>query len=180
MTRLLVLDCETGGLDPSTDALLSVGLVDWQDGAVLRTEEIMIDPEGLACHAKALEVNGIDLEVHCAYSVPRAYAARKITDFCRPMGRPWIAGHNVAFDISFVRRLFTPEELRKVFSHRPLCTLQILGYLGHAGKIPDGIGKLDQAITYFGLEMPAGKRHSALADALATAELYSKLLQVVR
>ena len=45
MTRLLVLDTETGGLDPETDALLSVGLVDWRDGLVTRKLEILVDAE---------------------------------------------------------------------------------------------------------------------------------------
>lgn len=175
----MVMDCETGSLDPFTGALLSVGLVDWADGEVLRTEEILIDPEGLACEEKALQVNGIDLELHCAYSVTRAEAAERIKAFCAPMGRPWVCGHNIAFDISFVRRLFTPEELRRVFSHRPICTMQVLGFLEHAGLIPPGIAKLDQAMTHFGLAMPEGKRHTALADALVTAELYSRLLQTI-
>lgn len=177
--RLLVLDTETGGLDPTTDALLSVGLVDFQDGTVLRSEEILVDPEGLVCDPKAMAVNGIDLDVHCAYSVPRAYAARQIQDFCRPMGRPWLAGHNVFFDVGFVRRLFTPETLRATFSHRVMDTMQVLGFLGHAGLIPEGIAKLDQAMAHFGLSMPEGKRHTALGDALVTAELYSRLLQKI-
>lgn len=176
MIQLLVIDCETGGLNPETDALLSVGLVDWVDGKVTRQEEILIDAEHLTCSPKALEVNGIDLDAHHAYSVPRAHAAKQIQDFCRPMGRPVICGHNVQFDIGFVRRLFTPETLRKTFSHRAMDTLQVLLYLGHAGLIPEGIGKLDQAMTHFGLTMPEGKRHTALGDALVTAELYTRLL----
>lgn len=180
MTSLLVIDTETGGLNPETDALLSVGLVDWRDGLVTRQAEILIDAEGLACSPKALEVNGIDIDAHHAYSVTRAEAARLIRDFAAPMGRPWLAGHNAQFDIGFVRRLFTPETLRQTFSHRVLDTLQILAFLEHAGLIPPGIGKLDQAISYFGIEMPEGKRHTALADALATAELYTHLLGTIR
>lgn len=180
MTRLLVLDTETGGLNPETDALLSVGLVDWQDGRVLRQAEILIDAAGLNCDPKALAVNNIDLDLHHAYSVSRAEAAKQIQAFCHPMGRPWIAGHNIQFDISFVRRLFTPDVLRATFSHRVLDTMQVLAYLGHGGRIPDGLGKLDQAITHFGITVPAGRRHTALADALATAELYSALLGVIR
>jgi DNA polymerase III subunit epsilon len=179
MIRLLVLDSETGGLDPTTDALLSVGLVDWADGRVTRQQEILIDPEGLRCDPQALAVNKIDLDVHCAYSVPRSYAAKQIQDFCAPMGRPVIAGHNAQFDIGFVRRLFTPETLRRTFSHRVLDTLQLLLFLEHAGLIPPGIGKLDQAMAHFGLTMPEGKRHTALGDALVTAELYSRLLKLI-
>lgn len=177
--RLLVLDTETGGLDPVRHALLSIGLVDWQDGAVLRTQEILVDPEGLECDPKALEVNQIDLDTHCAYSVPRAHAAKQIQDFCAPMGRPWVAGHNVFFDIGFIRRLFPPDVLRRTLSHRMLDTMQVLGFLGHAGLIPPGIAKLDQAMTHFGLTLPADKRHTALADALVTAELYHRLLNTI-
>jgi DNA polymerase-3 subunit epsilon len=177
--RLLFADCETGGLNPETDALLSLGLVDWQDGIVLRTEEILIDPEGLNCEPKAMEVNAIDLDIHCAYSIPRTEAAKSMQDFCQPMGRPWLAGHNIAFDISFIRKLFTPETLRKTVSHRPICTLQLLGVLGHAGLIPENIATLDQAMQHFGITMPVDKRHTALADALVTAELYRRLLNTI-
>lgn len=180
MIRMLVLDTETGGLSPDTDALLSVGLVDWRDGDVLRQEEILVDAEGLRCEPKALEVNRIDLELHHAYSVTRAEAAERIRDFCAPMGRPIIAGHNVQFDIGFIRRLFAPDVLRKTFSHRVLDTLQVLLYLGHAGLIPGEIAKLDQAMAHFGITLPEGKRHTALADALATAELYSRLLRTIK
>lgn len=179
MIRMLVLDTETGGLNPETDALLSVGLVDWRDGDVLRQEEILIDAESLVCSPQALAVNGIDLDLHHGYSVTRAEAAERIRDFCAPMGRPWIAGHNVQFDIGFVRRLFAPDVLRKTFSHRVMDTMQVLGYLGHAGLIPVELAKLDQAMAHFGITMPEGKRHTALADALATAELYSRLLKVI-
>jgi DNA polymerase-3 subunit epsilon len=161
-------------------ALLSVGLVDWQDGAVLRQQEILVRPEGLTCDPRALAVNGIDLDAHTARAVSRAEAAQQIAAFCQPMGRPWTAGHNVQFDIGFIRRLFTPDALRATLSHRVVDTLQILGYLEHCGKLPAGIAKLDAAMTHFGITMPEGMRHTALADALATAELYTKLLALVR
>lgn len=178
--RLLFIDTETGSLDPFTGALLSVGLVDYAEGSILRTEEILIDPEGLDCEPKAMEVNQIDLDIHCGYSVTRAEAAERIREFCAPMGRPFVCGHNVAFDISFVRRLYTREALRKMWSHRTICTLQVLGYLGHVGLVPEGIGKLDQAIAHFGIQIEDGKRHTALADAIATAHLYTAMLRIAK
>ncbi len=180
MVRLLVTDSETGGLNPETDALLSVALIDWRDGEILRSSEILIDASGLRCTEQAMAVNGIDLDAHHAYSVSRTEAALAIQEFCRPMGRVWVAGHNVQFDISFIRRLFTPEALRATFSHRVIDTMQILAFLGHSELIPEGIGKLGQAIAHFGIKVPVGKRHTALADAIATAELYRYLLMVAR
>lgn len=177
--RLVFCDTETGGLSPETDALLSIGLADWVDGQILDTTEIFVDPEGLVCGAKAMEVNGIDLDVHLAYSVSRSDAAKLLRDWCRPRGRVILAGHNLGFDLAFLKPLFGPGMWSASFSHRVLDTMQVLLFLGHAGLIPEGIGKLDQAIAHFGLAMPEGKRHTALADALATAELYSRLLQVI-
>lgn len=180
MTRILWCDTETGGLDPDTSALLSIGLVDWQDGAVLRQEEILVDPEGLACTPKAMEVNRIELDIHCAYSVSRSEAGQRFKAFCQPMSRPLIAGHNIEFDLGFIRRLFAQGSLSYVVSHRTLDTMQILAYLGHCGLIPPGIGKLDQAIQYFGIEVEPGKRHTALADAIASAQVYTAALDLIR
>lgn len=180
MTRLLALDCETGGLNPETDALLSVGLVDWVEGLALRRLEILIDVEGLECSPQALAVNGIDLDAHHAFSVPRAEAAEQIAAFCAPMQRPFVLGHNVTFDLGFVRRLFTPDAWRRVVSHRWVDTLTVLAYLGHRGDIPTGIGTLDQAVAYFGIVVPPRERHTALGDALATGALYAALLKVGR
>lgn len=182
MTRLVWVDTETGGLSPETDALLSVGLADWQDGRILDTCEILVDPEGLRCTEQALAVNRIDLDLHCGYSVPRSEAARLIRDWCRNrgVGRVQLAGHNVPFDIGFLQRLFAPGMWSFSFSHRTLDTLQVLAFLGHAGLIPEGIGKLDQAIAHFGIEVEPGKRHTALADAIAAARVYTAALETMK
>lgn len=180
MTRILWVDTETGGLSPDTHALLSIGLVDWQDGVVLRTDEILVDPEGLACTPKAMEVNGIDLDLHCAYSVSRSEAGQRFREFCRPMARPVVGGHNVEFDLGFIRRLFAQGSLAYTISHRCLDTMQVLAFMGHAGLIPDGIAKLDQAIAHFGIRVEAGKRHTALADAIAAAQVYTAALETMK
>jgi DNA polymerase III epsilon subunit-like protein len=179
---LLVLDTETGGLNPETDALLSVGLVHWQDGQIVRQQEILVDAEGLQCSPKALEVNGIDLDLHHAYSVSRAEAWAQIQEFGRPISRSFIVGHNVQFDLGFVRRL-EPERERRAFGsfgRFSLDTIQIMAFMRHAGLLPPGKGlNLTDAMAHFGITMPAGKRHTALADALATAELYTRLLDTI-
>lgn len=179
-TNLVFCDTETGGLSPDTDALLSIGLADWQDGVIGETCEILVDPEGLRCTPKALEVNHIDLDVHCGYSVPRSEAARMVRDWCRPRGRVMLGGHNVNFDIGFLQRLFAPGMWGMSFSYRYIDTLQVLGFLEHAGLIPAGIGKLEQATEHFGIEVAPGKRHTALADAIASARVYTAALDLMR
>lgn len=178
--QLIFVDTETGGLDPTADALLSVGLVDWRDGNVVDTCEILVDAEGLRCTDAAMAVNKIDLDYHHGLSVPRSEAGRLIRDWCKPRGRVWLAGHNVTFDVGFLRRLFEPGSWGASFSHRTLDTMNVLAFLGHAGLIPDGIGKLDKAITHFGIPIDPDRRHTALADAVATAHLYTAMLDLAR
>jgi DNA polymerase-3 subunit epsilon len=180
MTSLIWIDTETGGLDPKTDALLSVGLVLWKDGQVQDETEILIDAAGLRCTDQAMAVNRIDLDWHHDQSITRSEAAARIADWCERIKRPILCGHNVGFDIGFVRPLFTAEAWRKTFSHKTIDTMQILAFLGHAGLIPEGIGKLDQAMAQFGITMPPSERHTALADARATAHLYTAMLKLAR
>lgn len=182
MTRLIWVDTETGGLDAEQDALLSIGLADWQDGRIGETLEILVDPEGLRCTEKAMAVNRIDLDVHLSYSVSRSEASRQLQAWCRArgMGRVMLAGHNLPFDIGFLQRLFAPGMWSFSFSHRYLDTMQVLAFLGHAGLIPDGIAKLDQAIAHFGIPVESGKRHTALADAIAAAQVYTAALELMK
>ena len=57
MNTLLVIDTETGGLDPDHDSLLSLAAVVWRNGKVVAETQIFvnepaarIDPESLAIH----------------------------------------------------------------------------------------------------------------------------------
>ena len=59
--KYLYLDTETGGVNPTTDALLTIGLVAHDDTrGILGTEHILVQPEGRAVHVKALAVNHIN------------------------------------------------------------------------------------------------------------------------
>lgn len=178
--RLLFLDTETGSLNPETGALLSIGLVDYVDGRISRTEEILVDADGLECQPQALAVNGIDLDIHHGYSVSRSEAARRIREFAKPMERPWVCGHNVYFDIGFLKRLFAHGSWSFTFGHRTVDTLNVLAYLAHAGLIPESIAKLEQATAHFGIAVELGKRHTALADAIAAAQVYTAALDLIR
>ena len=67
-----------------------------------------------------------------------------------------------------------------LISHRSIDTMQILAFLGEVGLIPEGIGKLEQAIAHFGIEVEPGKRHTALADAIAAARVYTAALETMK
>jgi DNA polymerase-3 subunit epsilon len=180
--KILFIDTETGGLDPKNHSLLSVGLVLWRECKIFDIQEVFVNDGKLNATREALEINGIDLDQHRKTSVAPGKAIRQMIQF---MKRNFdtselitLAGHNVGFDISFVRFLFESQNYRfaDYFSHRSIDTSSILHYLYFTGKLESKIVSSTDAFKHFGIEV-AG-RHTALGDAIATAELFTKLIEL--
>ena len=96
-----------------------------------------------------------------------------------------IVGHNVAFDIGYLKRLFrlAGEEpaYRKLFSYRSLCTQAGALLLEQAGRIdlPGGSASLDALVKLWAVKLDRVEGHNALADAYATAEVLNKELALI-
>lgn len=60
--KIVFLDTETGGLDPSVNSLLSIGLVIWEDGKIKTKNEFFVKENEYNVTSKAIEVNRIDLK----------------------------------------------------------------------------------------------------------------------
>lgn len=182
MRDLLFIDTETGGLFPQTDALLSIGLAKWSDGHIVETREILVQPDHLNVSPSALAVNRINMAKHIKHALSRRDAAellvRTVNEwFHYAQDKVVLAGHNVAFDVNFTRPLLG-KVWPRVFLHRTVDTSALLQYLSHAQRMPD-LQSLDQALKYFNIEIESSKRHTALGDAVATAQLYDALLLAV-
>ena len=91
-----------------------------------------------------------------------------------------IAGHNVQFDVNFLKVLFSEnnEDFSKFFSHRIIDTSSILYYLYLAGYLKQRAISSDEAFDLF--EIKVERRHTALGDAIATAKLFTKLLSLTK
>lgn len=173
-----MLDTETGGLDPSRHPILTIGAVAWQDGEIGESVEWKLYAPEQFCDPKALEVNGIDIEVHNREAIRPDEAAQAMLRFGRRYSdgtRIRLAGHNiVAFDAGFLRALYGPADYWRYFSHRPVDTMQLLPFLWLAGQGQD-IGKLSEACAAFGVKLTGA--HTALGDALATARLLTAMVK---
>jgi len=188
-TRLLFIDTETGGLDPLVSSLLSLGLVVWEDGVIRGKTEIFVAEAEIVADAESRSIHGIDLIWLKSHGLPPAAAVEQIETFVAryfdvslaPASVP-IAGHNVGFDISFLRRLYrlAGRDYERIFSHRTLDTAGVLRFLTIAGVLQlEGAGST-AAFEHFGIAFDGYARHSALGDAHATAALFTKLIEVVR
>ena len=189
MSKLLVFDTETGGFDPQTHSILSVGAVVWENGTISDEIELLIAEADIRADPEALAKNKIDLPKHKQIGLPPADAMARFQTFLTKNFRASsskerirLVGHNVYFDIGFLQRLcrLTGTDYESNFSHRVVDTASILRFLNLANRLSLSEASLDAALEYFGIEADPSTRHTALVDARLTAQLLDELIEVVR
>lgn len=182
--RLLFIDTETGGMDPGKHSLLSLAMVVWEGMEIIDSQEILINDGVLSVTKEALSINKIDMETHKQFAIPSSQAMDEILQF---IGKNFpgenkitIAGHNVHFDVNFLRSFFSANNLdfNEFFSHRVIDTSSILHYLYLAGHIKHRAISSDEAFALFDIKVEG--RHTAIGDAIATARLFTRLLSLTK
>ena len=177
---LVVIDTETGGLDPNEHSLMTLALITGRDTDRM---EIAIAEPDMRFTARSLEINRLDPAHLAATGLSPAAACDAIEGFLErnAPGRDWLlCGHNVAFDVNFVKRLYrlADREFPRRLGHRTVDTHALIWALSARGKLPPLKGS-DEAFRHFGLEPPAELRHTALGDAVATRDLVARLLDLI-
>lgn len=186
MSKLLVIDTETGGLDPLIHSILSLAGVVWEDGIIKDECEVFIVEGPLVVTAEAMRINQIDLTAHIKKAKPPREAAADFFGFargCFDRKCPIVlTGHNVGFDVGFLKRLcrLGGFGFESFFSHRTLDTASILRFLFLLGKVPESATSSTGGFELFHIQVPDELRHTALGDARATAELLTRMIELVR
>ena len=181
--KILFIDTETGGIDPASHSLLSLALVVWKELEVRASIEILVNDGVLNVTEKALEINGINLGEHKKKAVSPVLALQQLDQFLdihfSRDEKIILGGHNINFDVNFLNVFLTRNgyNFQQRFSHRFVDTSSILFYLYLTGKIKRKLTASQDAFDYFGIPVPG--RHTALGDALATAQLFSKLVSIL-
>ena len=164
----MVVDCETSGLDPSRDRLLSVGAVAVRGGrielgesfsAVLR-QDVASDPANILVHGI-----GDDAQRN---GRPAAEVLREFSSF---LGEGLPVAFHAPFDAAVLRRAM--HGIAESRAPKAWLDLAQLAPALHPG--PERARRaLDDWLSAFSIDCPA--RHDALADAYATAQLLLVLL----
>lgn len=184
--NILVVDTETGGLDPREHSLLTIGLVvgDLETGVVAEGIEVAVRHRTYRVTPGALAVNGIDIQEHDAAADMSEVAVARIRDFIRShfpkrhdKQKPTPAGHNYPFDCRFVETLLG-DEWRDLVSHCSIDSMALINFLVLSGKLPAEALGLDGALRHFGIRDRAA--HAALEDAWDTFRLLLKLREFIR
>lgn len=179
----VVVDVETAGFNPMTDALLEIAavtVVPDRHGRWRRDKTV-------ACHVQpfpganlepaALEFTGIDPHHPFRFAVPEGEALETVFKFVREAvatsrcTRAILVGHNPAFDLSFVKAVVTRNRIKRnpfhAFSTFDTATLAGLAF---------GQTVLSRAVEAAGLAWNDKEAHSAIYDAERTAEVFCEVV----
>lgn len=180
--KILFVDTETGGVNPGKHQLLSIGLAIWENGKISNELEILVHDKEYKVTNEALTINNINIKEHKLEALSSNKAYKKLINYIHENfqnEKITIAGHNIMFDVNFLKRFFKDnrDDYSKWFSHRIIDTSSILSFLYLSKVLDSNIHSSDKAFQHF--KIFVNQRHSALGDAVGTAELFNKLLDLI-
>jgi DNA polymerase III epsilon subunit family exonuclease len=166
-----VLDLETTGLDPAGgDRVVSVAVVRVRGGTVERADAFstLVDP-ARPIPPTATAIHGItDEQVR---GMPALLDV--LPELVEYVGEAVLVGHTVTFDLAFLEPALKAAVLPSLRQHGVLDTL----LLGHALLPTFRAASLDELAGLLGVVVR--DRHTALGDAVTTAEVFVRLLQLL-
>lgn len=167
----VVFDTETTGLLPHKDEIVQIGAVRVVKGKIVAGEhlDMLVDP-GIPIPAASTRVHKIsDRMVQGAPDIVKA--GRVFHQFSRDAV---IVAHNAPFDMAFLRRHAMRMEVE--WDHPILDTVLLSAVLFGASDTHT----LDALCERLDITIPEALRHTALGDAVATAEALVKMLPILQ
>ncbi|MGB2078175.1 MAG: ribonuclease T [Vibrio sp.] len=179
----VVIDVETAGFNPKTDALLEICAVTLrmdEDGNLQPASRLHfhVEPfEGANLEKEALEFTGIDPYNPLRGAVSEMEALKEIFKLVRKeqkaaeCSRAIIVAHNATFDLNFVMEAAERSKLKRIPFH-PFATFDTAALSGLAF----GQTVLAKACKAAGFEFDNQAAHSALYDTQITADLFCHIV----
>jgi DNA polymerase-3 subunit epsilon len=165
------VDLETTGFyHDMGDEIISIGAVIIEEGRINtdKTFHELVDPH---CRVpdEVQQLTGIQQEMLAG--CPSFFEV--LQPFLRFIDGNVIVGHNVAFDLGFINPRLKKYCHTKIDNHT-LDTIKLAQFLGIRSR---GFS-LDDLLAFYGIESVG--RHTALGDALMTAEVFMRLISALK
>ncbi len=164
-----VFDTETTGLEPSKgDEIIQIGAARIVNGRLLRQETFdqIVDPE-IPLKPESIPIHGITEDmVRGQPNIDIVLPA--FHEFCEDTV---LIAHNAAFDMRFLQ---LKEDRTGIRFTQPVLDTLLLSAVAHPNQESH---KLDVILERLGITI--GSRHNALEDALATGEVFLKLVKLL-
>ena len=187
---LLILDTETGGVDANRDSLMEIACIVLKDNKIVKEYSAFVkSPTGkYVCNDFARKLHGITNEIiekNGKLPIDIIIDLKEIKDIYFDGEPMTIVAHNAAFDISFVKKMFsdngqdllsisTQNELdyNNIFSRNSIDTATMALVLRLQNKLPFDRCSLDNILKYYQIPIDKIERHSAIYDARQTAKAF--------
>lgn len=160
----VVFDTETTGLDYNKDCVTEIGAVKIKKGKICEQFTSLINPDK-KIPENIVELTGINDDM--VKDSPRISAV--IPDFMKFIEGCVLVGHNVEFDMSFMRRFALENDYE--IKNRTIDTISL------AKKYLKGVKKYDLHTVADAFNVTF-RHHRALSDAYATAEVFIELIKL--
>ncbi|PKL58771.1 MAG: hypothetical protein CVV34_01005, partial [Methanomicrobiales archaeon HGW-Methanomicrobiales-5] len=157
------LDLETTGLNPDTDEIIEIGVIIAKKGKIKKRYNTFIKPAG-KLPFKIIKLTGITDQM--LEDAPRISDIRH--DLLGIIGKLPVAGHNVAFDISFLEK-----KLGHQFTNPLLDTMDLVQFL-----IPGAESYRLQTVRNI-LGIDSATSHRALEDAEAACRVFFGCIDIL-
>lgn len=183
----VVVDVETGGFNPATDALLEIAAIfvrqnDAGDIEAAERHRYLVKPfPGSKLEPASLQVTGIDPFHPLRPAFDEAEALHRLFKEIRrelkeqDCKRAVLVGHNAFFDLQFLNAAVERTKIKRnpfhPFSSFDTATLAGVAY---------GQTVLGRAVTAAGFKWEEDRAHSALYDAEMTAQLFCTIVNRFR
>lgn len=181
--KYFAFDTETSGLDPRTDCILSLAyiLLDAELNVIATAQGFFFPPEGKEVSAEAAAVNGYSVDTWRARNALPASALAGYVSACweqHGVARALPLGHNVKFDLDFLKEAVDKGALQRALSYHSVDTLTLSVAIDQAHHIDGGRYRLTDLCSRYGVVLE--NAHDSLGDISATVALYRRLLECIR
>ena len=161
---IVVVDFETTGLNPFADRIIEIGAVKLENGQVMDTFSMLVDPE-IPLPAKVIQITKI--QDYMLKDQPKA--AEALPKLMAFIDNSPLAAHNASFDMAFLR-----AELSRLGQQFDLPQIDTLAF---AQKLYPDLKRYNLASLCRHLGVVLKNAHRAVHDATATAQCLSIMLE---
>ena len=165
----VAFDCETTGLNPKTDRILSIGAVKFSNNRIFVKESKEWFVKQLQNETESIKIHGIlpSSSEEALYTEEEA-----IIRFLNYIGNATLVGHHINFDVTMVnfalKRLGAGKLKNSTKDTNTLYKRK--GHFAHEQNF-----SLDKLCEVF--QIKSSNRHTALGDSYITARVFQKLMQ---
>jgi len=183
------IDVETTGLDPSKHALIQIAIVPLdRDFYPLDVEPFyhIIAPEGnFEVTKEAMKVNGLDMEEIMLKGLSPAKAIVLLDEWIKKLQvkRLIPLGQQYSFDEGFIKTWLGDDKYGKIFARGYRDTKTVALFLNDLATVKGQkkpFERVNNKVLTSVLKVSNEKAHDALSDARATAEVYRKMIEMVK